>query len=146
MNIAIWSTIEPGAGIVAGCLATLRPLLKRFFVTARSIRYSASQTTKELSRSIRSKNTQSQSGGRSYTRDSVADSQTLEFKSDTSRATEGTDGVGLHDERGKAQFGREERNSRSSLSSQMRRNIPVTRNRLSEASNRPLPPLPDDIP
>jgi hypothetical protein len=50
-NIAIWSTIEPGAGIVAGCLATLRPLLKRFLDTARSMRSSASRSTKENSRS-----------------------------------------------------------------------------------------------
>lgn len=27
-NIAIWSTVEPGMGITAGCLITLRPLFK----------------------------------------------------------------------------------------------------------------------
>ncbi|OAG04040.1 uncharacterized protein CC84DRAFT_1057982, partial [Paraphaeosphaeria sporulosa] len=27
-NISIWSTIEPGVGIMAGCMATLRPLMK----------------------------------------------------------------------------------------------------------------------
>ncbi|KAF2715623.1 hypothetical protein K504DRAFT_367257 [Pleomassaria siparia CBS 279.74] len=52
-NIAIWSTIEPGAGIIAGCLATLRPFLKRFVATARSVRSSASNLPK-VSRSFRS--------------------------------------------------------------------------------------------
>ncbi|KAF2469809.1 uncharacterized protein BDR25DRAFT_39860 [Lindgomyces ingoldianus] len=50
-NVAIWSTVEPGSGIVAGCLATLRPFLKRFITTARSVR---SATAKQLSRSLRS--------------------------------------------------------------------------------------------
>lgn len=31
VNIAIWSNIETGLGISAGSLATLRPLLRRFF-------------------------------------------------------------------------------------------------------------------
>jgi len=31
VNISLWSTIEAGASIMAGCLATLRPLLKRIF-------------------------------------------------------------------------------------------------------------------
>lgn len=47
-NIAIWSTIECGASIIAACLATLRPLLKRMFATAGTI-----------SKSLRSSNTQS---------------------------------------------------------------------------------------
>jgi len=34
-NISIWSTIELGTGIVAGSLATLRPLFKRLFYSAR---------------------------------------------------------------------------------------------------------------
>lgn len=29
-DVAIWTSIEVGIGITAGCLATLRPLLKRF--------------------------------------------------------------------------------------------------------------------
>ncbi|KAI9686309.1 MAG: hypothetical protein M1820_010652 [Bogoriella megaspora] len=29
-EIALWSTVEPGVGIAAGCLATLRPLIQRF--------------------------------------------------------------------------------------------------------------------
>jgi len=28
VDVAIWSTVEPGIGIVAGCVATLRPLLQ----------------------------------------------------------------------------------------------------------------------
>jgi hypothetical protein len=33
-NIAIWSTVEPGLGIMAGCLATLRPLFRTFLRSA----------------------------------------------------------------------------------------------------------------
>jgi hypothetical protein len=36
VNISIWSTIELGTGIVAGSLATLRPLLKRLIRTTRN--------------------------------------------------------------------------------------------------------------
>jgi hypothetical protein len=36
-QVAIWSTIEPGLGIIAGCLATLRPLLRRFISSARTM-------------------------------------------------------------------------------------------------------------
>lgn len=47
-HIAIWSTIECGASIIAGCLATLRPLLKHLFATAgtltKSLRSSTSQS------------------------------------------------------------------------------------------------------
>ncbi|KAF2997981.1 hypothetical protein E8E13_006669 [Curvularia kusanoi] len=54
-NIGIWSTIECGASIVAGCLATLRPLLKGVFAKAGSI-----------TKSLRSSNAQSNgSAGRS---------------------------------------------------------------------------------
>ncbi|KAF2641903.1 hypothetical protein P280DRAFT_548514 [Massarina eburnea CBS 473.64] len=45
-NVSIWSTIEPGAGIIAGCLATLRPLLKQAFATAKSIRSTISHSQK----------------------------------------------------------------------------------------------------
>ncbi|KAF2083835.1 hypothetical protein K490DRAFT_76255 [Saccharata proteae CBS 121410] len=31
VDMAIWSTIEPGIGITAACIATLRPLLQHFF-------------------------------------------------------------------------------------------------------------------
>ena len=47
-NIAIWSTIECGASIIAGCLATLRPLLRGVFSAAGSI-----------TKSLRSSNAQS---------------------------------------------------------------------------------------
>jgi len=36
VNISVWSTIELGTGIVAGSLATLRPLLRRLLRTTRS--------------------------------------------------------------------------------------------------------------
>ena len=53
-NIGIWSTIECGASIVAGCLATLRPLLTGVFAKAGSI-----------TKSLRSSNAQSRgSAGR----------------------------------------------------------------------------------
>lgn len=52
-NIAIWSTIECGASIIAGCMATLRPLLKRVFATAGSI-----------TKSLRSSNTPSNASSR----------------------------------------------------------------------------------
>ncbi|KAF1927167.1 uncharacterized protein M421DRAFT_66014 [Didymella exigua CBS 183.55] len=55
-NIAIWSTIECGASIIAGCLATLRPLLKRMFATAGSI-----------TKSLRSSNSRSNDSSRQTT-------------------------------------------------------------------------------
>lgn len=55
-NIAIWSTIECGASIIAGCLATLRPLLKRMFATAGSI-----------TKSLRSSNSRSNGSSRQIT-------------------------------------------------------------------------------
>jgi hypothetical protein len=33
-NVSIWSTIEMGTGIIAGCLATMRPLFKKFMYRA----------------------------------------------------------------------------------------------------------------
>lgn len=50
-NIAIWSTIEPGAGIIAGCLATLRPFVKGVFLKARTIRSSIGSSKKDMSNS-----------------------------------------------------------------------------------------------
>jgi len=32
VDVALWSTVEPGIGITAGCLATLRPLLQRILL------------------------------------------------------------------------------------------------------------------
>ncbi|KAF9695326.1 hypothetical protein EKO04_006395 [Ascochyta lentis] len=59
-NISIWSTIECGASIIAGCMATLRPLLKRAFATAGTI-----------TKSLRSSNTQSNASSR-QTNDSAS--------------------------------------------------------------------------
>ncbi|KAF2749559.1 hypothetical protein M011DRAFT_513691 [Sporormia fimetaria CBS 119925] len=56
-NIAIWSTIEPGAGIIAACLATLRPCVVHFVSHAKSLtstRTSTSRSTKTASRSSES--------------------------------------------------------------------------------------------
>ncbi|PVH99654.1 hypothetical protein DM02DRAFT_528532 [Periconia macrospinosa] len=44
-NISIWSTIEPGAGIMAGCAATLRPLLKLAFEKVQSIRFPSTRSS-----------------------------------------------------------------------------------------------------
>jgi hypothetical protein len=53
VNISIWSTIEAGACIVAGCLATLRPLLKSAVHQARESN-ALSGCVKQISRSLRS--------------------------------------------------------------------------------------------
>ena len=61
VNISVWSTIELGTGIVAGSLATLRPLLKRLVRTTREHMTLAplapgkqrTSTTKTLSGTIR---------------------------------------------------------------------------------------------
>ncbi|KAH7389776.1 hypothetical protein BKA66DRAFT_510809 [Pyrenochaeta sp. MPI-SDFR-AT-0127] len=53
VNIAIWSTIEAGASIIAGCLATLRPFLKRVIVKARSSN-SLAGCVKHITKSLRS--------------------------------------------------------------------------------------------
>lgn len=59
VNVSIWSTIELGAGIIAACLATLRPFLRRAVIKARSMRSSASRSIKQVSRSTRSNNNSS---------------------------------------------------------------------------------------
>ena len=51
-NISIWSTIELGAGIVAGSLATLRPLFKRIFYSARHSWTHATTNAKRYSQAI----------------------------------------------------------------------------------------------
>jgi len=48
-NIAIWSTVEPGVGITAGCLITLRPLFKRIRDKIRSASNSANANAKHPS-------------------------------------------------------------------------------------------------
>ncbi|KAH7066842.1 hypothetical protein BKA63DRAFT_453196 [Paraphoma chrysanthemicola] len=52
VNISIWSTIECGASIIAGCLATLRPLLKRI-VTTSVVSSSLGSCVKHVGRSFR---------------------------------------------------------------------------------------------
>jgi hypothetical protein len=67
VNISIWSTIEAGACIVAGCLATLRPLLKRAIHQAKEST-ALSGCVKQVSKSIRSgSRSQSNSNGSSTT-------------------------------------------------------------------------------
>jgi hypothetical protein len=39
-NICIWSTVEPGIGIIAGSLATYRPLFRYIFSETGSLRFS----------------------------------------------------------------------------------------------------------
>lgn len=56
VNVSIWSTIEAGASIMAGCLATLRPLLKRFLTTVRESTV-LSNYIKHISQSLRSGST-----------------------------------------------------------------------------------------
>jgi hypothetical protein len=53
VQISTWSTIECGASIIAGCLATLRPLLKRIAVTARDAS-SLGSCMNQVSRSFKS--------------------------------------------------------------------------------------------
>lgn len=51
-NISIWSTIELGMGIVASSLATLRPLFKKLFYSARNRFSSVAGHTKRYSQAI----------------------------------------------------------------------------------------------
>jgi hypothetical protein len=53
VNISIWSTIECGASIIAGCLATLRPLIKRIISKTR-VTTTLGSCVKQVSRSFRS--------------------------------------------------------------------------------------------
>ena len=79
-NVAIWSTIECGASIIAGCLATLRPLLKRLFATVgsitKSLRSSNTQPSSRNTTLSTSNNTQPGKNGRN-TRELRADKSTL---------------------------------------------------------------------
>lgn len=109
VNIGIWSTIEPGAGIIAGCLATLRPFLKLFLITAKTIRSSTSQSVKQISRSFRSNedslNQRSNGGGNAINSESNMihpgsnigmyrwHSGTFELKSDVRKTGESTDNI-----------------------------------------------------
>jgi len=44
LQLALWSAIEPGLGIIASCLATLRPLVRTFSQTFTSIKSRTRQT------------------------------------------------------------------------------------------------------
>ena len=61
-NISIWSTIELGAGIVAGSLATLRPLFKRLFYSARHGWTNATSNAKRVSQAIAQRRTSTRRG------------------------------------------------------------------------------------
>ncbi|KAF1986278.1 hypothetical protein K402DRAFT_421485 [Aulographum hederae CBS 113979] len=50
VDIAIWSTVEPGIGITAACIATLRPLLKQWSRTAVTLTAEAKTRSKSYSR------------------------------------------------------------------------------------------------
>ncbi|EDU43380.1 conserved hypothetical protein [Pyrenophora tritici-repentis Pt-1C-BFP] len=54
VNVSIWSTIEAGACITAGCIATLRPLFKHVLHRARGSNALSGSNTTTLSRSGRS--------------------------------------------------------------------------------------------
>ena len=54
-NIAFWSMIELGAGVVAGCLATLRPLYTKVSCNTRNLTSCTSVQIRRLHRSMRSK-------------------------------------------------------------------------------------------
>jgi hypothetical protein len=43
-NVAIWSSVEPGIGIIAGSLATYRPLFRRIFSETGSLRFGTRRT------------------------------------------------------------------------------------------------------
>jgi hypothetical protein len=43
-SIALWSTVEPGIGIIAGSIATYRPLFRSFFCKLNSLRSGTNRT------------------------------------------------------------------------------------------------------
>lgn len=99
-NIAIWSTIECGASIIAGCLATLRPFLKRVFATAGTISKSIRSSTSQSNGSSRrtngsaSANTQVSSHDRKYGSSSSDKPTFAEFIADPSDVIELSTSVG----------------------------------------------------
>ncbi|KAI8932863.1 hypothetical protein NX059_010344 [Plenodomus lindquistii] len=64
VNISIWSTIEAGASTIAGCLATLRPLLKRVIRLVRE-RSGVVKCISKISQSLRSGSSANQSSNAS---------------------------------------------------------------------------------
>ncbi|KAH6644592.1 hypothetical protein C7974DRAFT_23862 [Boeremia exigua] len=93
-NIAIWSTIECGASIIAGCLATLRPFLRRIFATAdtitKSIRSSTSRSNGSSKRTNESTSTNTHFGSnQSRNEGSITDKPTFaEFITEPGEAIE----------------------------------------------------------
>ncbi|CAO2652482.1 Nn.00g007650.m01.CDS01 [Neocucurbitaria sp. VM-36] len=90
VNVAIWSTIEAGASIIAGCLATLRPFLKRILTKTR-VSTGLSGCVKQISKSMRSSERSSGGSHGSSIPHSVTATSTMKstFES-TRRGTAGT--------------------------------------------------------
>lgn len=93
-NIAIWSTIECGASVIAGCLATLRPFLRRIFATAdtitKSIRSSTSRSNGSSKQTNESTSTNTHFGSnQSRNEGSITDKPTFaEFITEPGEAIE----------------------------------------------------------
>jgi len=49
-NVSIWSTLEMATGIIAGCLATMRPLFKKLVYRARHLTHAATNRDNRTSR------------------------------------------------------------------------------------------------
>lgn len=60
-NCSIWSCIEPGTGIIAGNLATMRPLFTRFLNAAQSITKSGISSARQASKQWTPKNSKNSS-------------------------------------------------------------------------------------
>ncbi|KAF2683723.1 hypothetical protein K458DRAFT_389651 [Lentithecium fluviatile CBS 122367] len=100
-NISVWSTIEPGVGIVAACLATLRPFLKWACTKAQSLRSSFSHSAQQISHSTGSRETPSKQQGDSSSNghpcryiNSDAEAQhdeLIELRSESSKKGESTE-------------------------------------------------------
>jgi len=166
VNIAIWSTIEPGAGIIAGCLATLRPFVKRFVATARSVRSSATSSAKAISRFSRSNENSSNPKGTIENNaqrklpagssqganqgPSSSNDQDIELKSDANKRYESTDCIleqtgDIEEPWSSQQGGGLEIDRRSSQAPRIVRTTWTTRSRgtsIALSLDRPLPPIP----
>lgn len=154
-NIATWSTIEPGAGIIAGCLATLRPFLKLFVVKARSFR---SNVYSSKARSALGSNAHHKIPSRSRrgtNADTFPQNQSFELKSDVSKKNESTDfiltqtdGVNANGSWPSQPVHRLELNRQSDRNTRTTWTMRSNRTRrgrggsISYSLERPLPPLP----
>ncbi|KAF2194861.1 hypothetical protein K469DRAFT_726006 [Zopfia rhizophila CBS 207.26] len=147
-NVAIWSIIESGAGIVAGCLATLRPFLKRSFITAQPIR---SSTFKYVSRLFRSNvgNSNKEYAQRARGRGVYGQhSEAFELKSDASKKGESTDSILTQTEDINGPWPSRPDIEGSRNLELDRKSSRTTRNRavsdVRSSLNRPLPPISPD--